>query len=63
MCSSTQDCDPETDKFIQAVLDAFARLHFAAAAVLFSNDLAHSKAALDGLCEWESVNDPKQRPR
>jgi hypothetical protein len=59
MSSSVQDRDPETDKFVQAVLGAFARLHFAAAAVLPLDDLADTKVALE---RSQIAIDSGQRP-
>jgi hypothetical protein len=62
MSSSDENLNPETDKFVQAVLAAFARLHFAAVPILPSDDIADSKATLAQMCELESLNDPKRRP-
>jgi hypothetical protein len=62
MSSSVQDHDPETDKFVQAVLGAFARLHFAAVAVLRSDDLADIKVALEQPCQLQIAIDSGQRP-
>jgi hypothetical protein len=62
MSSSAQDRDPETDKFVQAVLGAFARLHFVAVAVLPSDDLADTKAALVKSCQLQIAIDIGKRP-
>ena len=62
MSSSAQDRDPETDKFVQAVLGAFARLHCAAVAVLPSDDLADTKVALEQSCQLQIAIDSGQRP-
>jgi len=62
MSSSGENLDSETDKFVQAVLGAFARLHVAAVAVLPSDNIVDSKATLAQMCELESLIDPKRRP-
>jgi hypothetical protein len=62
MSSSDENLDRETDKFVRAVLNTFTRLHFAAVAVLPSDDTADSRATLAQMCELESLNDPKRRP-
>ena len=59
MSSSAQDRNPETDKFVQAVLGAFERLHFAAVAVLRSDDLANIEVALE---QSQLAIDSGQRP-
>jgi hypothetical protein len=61
MSSSVQDRNPETDKFVQAVLGAFARLHFAAVVVLPSDDLADTKVALEQCSQLQIATDSLQR--
>ncbi len=62
MSSCAQDRDPETDKFVQAVLCALARFHFAGVAVLPSDDLADANAALVKWCQLQIAIDSGQRP-